>query len=178
MGTAVAATTTAHDKLLAHLSKGSSGNPVCWSGHQQLVQANSQTAESVRTVFLETLGLSPNRVIFGPIIQVQNGPVFAQLRHRSNTWIMFHGCKTADNEKSITVQGFQVSYAKSGVPGTWFSGTSNYSHQSFAFNDANAWRHLFVCLVTDADMKQDSGSVRVVGQSCAYPAWIVHYRCS
>lgn len=92
---------------------------------------------------------------------------------------MFHGCRSAVNEVSIIQNGFAVDKCVSGGAnyGTWLAYIAAYSDSGFAFQDAEGFRHLFVALVTEKDVKRDDGQVmRVVGQNCAYPLYVLKYR--
>lgn len=91
--------------------------------------------------------------------------------------VMFHGCKTTVNERAIVADGFNVTQCVSGGRnyGTWFAYHSAYSDGGFAFNDSHGIRHMFVCLVSDAHVVLDNSTMRVVGQGCACPRWILQY---
>jgi hypothetical protein len=124
--------------------------------------------------FLQTLGKSST---VHQVQRVMNPVIWRQLVQSGNVTFMFHGCKTEANEAAIVQQGFRVDLCKSGGSnfGTWFAYNSQYSDGNFAFNDANGWRHLFVCCVSKHQVKKDNPGMRVVGQGCAYPMWIVKY---
>lgn len=93
--------------------------------------------------------------------------------------IMFHGCKTLANESSIIAHGFQVKCCKSGGQqfGTWFAYGAEYSNNGYAYVDPQGIRHLFVCVVSSKHVVLDNPCMRVVGQGCAYPAWLLKYKC-
>ena len=112
------------------------------------------------------------------MIRVQNAEVYQGFQRDGSESLMFHGCKSSTNEASIVQNGFQVSHCVSGGSnyGTWFAYVSSYSNGSFAFNDADGWRHLFVCVVSLHGVKKNNATMRVVSQGGAYPQWIVHYR--
>merc|ERR1712046_362125 len=71
--------------------------------------------------------------------------------------VMFHGCRTQDNEDSIKRIGFQVSCCKSGGSnfGTWFAYNANYSDSGYVYSDVDSWRHIFVCVVSRMHVVKD-----------------------
>lgn len=94
---------------------------------------------------------------------------------------MFHGCKTAVNEASIMRDGFQVSVCTSGGRGfgTWFAYAAQYSNHGYTYvepvQSEAPLKHLFVCVVSYKHTVKDDHTMRVVGQGCAYPLWLVRY---
>merc|ERR1712150_90641 len=82
------------------------------------------------------------------------------------------------NEDSIKSIGFQVSRCSSGGKnyGTWFAYNAAYSDSGYAFSDQEGVRHLFVCVVCYAEVVRDDAVMRVVGQGCAYPMWLLKYK--
>merc|ERR1712187_136619 len=73
---------------------------------------------------------------------------------------MFHGCRIPANEQLIVHNGFSVAKCRSGGAnyGTWLAYVAAYSDSGFAFDHA------------------DGQVMRVVGESCAYPLYILKYR--
>merc|ERR1712232_356781 len=93
--------------------------------------------------------------------------------------VMFHGCKTESNEKSIMERGFQVNKCVSGGAnyGTWFAFNAAYSNGGFVYYDnARDVRHMFLCAESDKYVVRDTPDMRVVGQDCAYPLWRLRYK--
>ena len=168
--------------LKALLVPGENGLPRCWSGQTDLlvtVTSGSPEFDQVKGHLLHSLHAGGS-VQVGKILRVQNAAVYkATHRDAGSENLMFHGCKSTENESSIVQGGFSVAKCVSGGPGhgTWFAYNSSYSDGNFAFNDAMGWRHLFVCIVSKHGLKRDdTTTMRVVGQGGAYPQWIVHYR--
>mmetsp|Transcript_19736 Transcript_19736/g.42780 ORF Transcript_19736/g.42780 Transcript_19736/m.42780 type:complete len:640 (+) Transcript_19736:93-2012(+) len=170
-----------HHALLQLLRASGGGLPPCWTrgrDDDELPQVHGKEAELVQAYLQQTLGHSKKRVVFGRISRVQNEKVWKEFRTGGVEKLMFHGCKSSANELSILAEGFQVGRCVSGGSnyGTWFAHVASYSDGGYAFTDSNSWRHLFICLVTNLDIKKENEVMRVVGQSCAYPAWIVRYK--
>merc|ERR1712151_425244 len=92
--------------------------------------------------------------------------------------LMFHGCRSMENEDSISKDGFQVSCCRSGGQnyGSWFAYNASYSDGGYAFTDGSGIKHLFVCAVSRQEVVRNDSVMRVVGQDCAYPMWIVKYK--
>merc|ERR1719264_2466815 len=91
---------------------------------------------------------------------------------------MFHGCRSLANEASILADGFSASRCVSGGAGfgTWFAYSSSYSNGGYVVN-LGGTRRIFVCAVSDTkDVALDNVTMRVVGQDCAYPMWLLTYR--
>jgi len=169
-------------QLKALLVSGDNGLPRCWTGQKDVlitVPSGSPEFLQVKGHLLHSLNAGGG-VQIGKILRVQNAAVYkATRRDASSENLMFHGCKSTENENSIVQGGFSVAKCVSGGAGhgTWFAYNSSYSDGSFAFNDAMGWRHLFVCVVSKHGLKKDDATtMRVVGQGGAYPQWIVHYR--
>merc|ERR1712217_767112 len=60
--------------------------------------------------------------------------------------------------------------------GAWFAADAAYSDGSFAIRERNGVKHLFLCLVSDANVVLEYDDyIRVVGQDCAYPVWLIKY---
>jgi len=96
--------------------------------------------------------------------------------------IMFHGCRSPDSEADILAHGFQVTKCRSGGAnfGTWCAYNAAYSNGGYALNEP--WqgfgqiRRLFVCVVSRRYVVREDNVMRVVGQDCAYPQWLLRYR--
>ncbi|CAE8684654.1 unnamed protein product [Polarella glacialis] len=125
------------------------------------VPLDSDQYKAVTEYFLQTLGAS-NVHIHG-VARVNAGG-FANFRSGTQQRVMFHGCKTTGNEDAILKDGFQVNACISGGAnyGTWFAFNSAYSDSGFAFNDSFGVRHLFVCLVSNASMRMENATMRVL----------------
>lgn len=171
-------------ELKALLAPGDGDNslPRCWSeqaGSVSLFDVPASTAEfkNVKGHLLATLNAGGD-VRVEKVTRVQNPAVYRAFRRDGGESIMFHGCKSQENEASIVKNGFRVDQCRSGGNnyGTWFAYISSYSDGGFAFDDVNGWRHLFVCLVSRHGLKRDDQRMRVVGQGGAYPQWIISYR--
>merc|ERR1712048_1479464 len=54
--------------------------------------------------------------------------------------------------------------------------SANYSHNGYTFWDEDGYRHLFACAVCYAEVVKDDSIMRVVGQDCAYPMWLLKYK--
>merc|ERR1712232_1158833 len=78
----------------------------------------------------------------------------------------------------IIANGFDVNCCKSGGRkfGTWFAYAASYSNSGFVFVDRQAIRHLFVCVVSSKHVVLDNATMRVVGEGCAYPLWLLKYK--
>merc|ERR1711879_943216 len=59
--------------------------------------------------------------------------------------------------------------------GTWFAYGASYSNSGFVFVDRREIRHLFVCMVSSKHVVLDNATMRVVGEGCAYPLWLLTY---
>eukprot|EP00933_Yihiella_yeosuensis_P075437 TRINITY_DN8483_c0_g1_i3.p1 TRINITY_DN8483_c0_g1~~TRINITY_DN8483_c0_g1_i3.p1 ORF type:complete len:702 (+),score=163.70 TRINITY_DN8483_c0_g1_i3:64-2169(+) len=118
--------------------------------------------EAVKDYFTFTLGARNVQIAS---IQRVNGNGFQRFRPGNNCRVMFHGCKVIENEERILKEGFQVSQCISGGRnyGTWFAFNAAYSDSGFAFNH-NGVRHMFLCLVSDAEVMYQTPIMRVVGQ--------------
>eukprot|EP00756_Hemistasia_phaeocysticola_P013103 Hpha_TRINITY_DN15252_c0_g1::TRINITY_DN15252_c0_g1_i2::g.68083::m.68083 len=133
--------------------------------------------------FLRTLGRPATAV---SLQRIQNTAVYRKYDERRKTFsgaaaeetLMFHGCRQAKNEPSIISNGFQVSACRSGGAnfGTWVAYIASYSDGGFTFDDALGVRHIFICVVLAGDIRLDDRMVmRVVGQDCAYPMYLLQY---
>lgn len=95
----------------------------------------------------------------------------------SGETLMFHGCKNAGNEESIIRKGFDVSCCRSGGAGygTWLANSANYSNNGYVRIDSSGVRDIFVCVVSYHHVVRNDATMRVVGQDCAYPLWMLKY---
>jgi hypothetical protein len=137
----------------------------------------AQEHKVVIDYFLETLGRRNVRV--SEVIRLENPRVRSRYLEGSAERIMFHGCRSQENETRILQNGFQVSSSVSGGPnyGTWFAYNASYSDSGFGFSDTDGIKHLFVCVVSEKHVVlDDKHTMRVVGQNCAYPRWLLRYR--
>lgn len=122
------------------------------------------------------------------VVRVQNEAVYKEYHARNHQGpdgprrelLMFHGARGGQHaEDSIVQNGFRVDKCVSGGAnfGTWLAYVAAYSDGGFAFNDAAGLRHLFLCITTETDVRLDDGQVmRVVGEACAYPLYIIKYQ--
>jgi len=157
------------------------GLPTCWStglpqGTLVGVDSASDEFHSVTAYFAGTLGWLPHTC---SLRRVQNQLVYSRFkgRHEPGLTLMFHGCRSKGNEAGILADGFQVSCCRSGGTdyGTWCAYASSYSDSGFVLH-AEGMRHLFICVVSRQHVVLDNDTMRVVGQDCAYPLWLVSYR--
>jgi len=148
------------------------------------VADSSEEYEAVTKYFLHTL---KQEVKWMKLERLQNREVYNRYlskrglgRASTAETIMFHGCKSLVNEGSIKANGFQISKCSSGGRnyGTWFAYGANYSNDGYALTDEFGARHLFVSVVTRIDRVKDNVTMRVVGQDCAYPMWLLQYELS
>lgn len=155
----------------------------CWStdGRQPYptclvaVQQNSEEYRAAAAHLRQTLDGMPVQI--GSLLRVENAQVYAAYRETPGEMIMFHGCKTQQND-AIVARGFDQSLCRSGGTnyGVWFAYNASYSDGSFAFTGPDGWRHLFLCRVSKDGLKKDDSTMRVVSQRGAVPMWIIKYR--
>jgi hypothetical protein len=140
------------------------------------IAAHSTEYDAVVDHFLRTVCVPGISIV--ELRRVQNLPVYARYRSIGNETVMFHGCQTQANEDSIIRDGFQVSCCRSGGQGfgTWLAYGAAYSNGGFAFDDADGARHIFVCMASYNHTVMDNCTMRVVGQDCAYPLWLLKYK--
>jgi len=155
---------TVEGKLMQHLRD---------AGHREVLRQSSEEFALVKTHFMASLGASGVS-----IHSIESVSPTCKLASSGAFRLMFHGCKCIQNEVAILKNGFQVSKCISGGHryGTWFAFNAAYSDAGFAFNDTEGWRHMFVCVVSNAGIVMENQTMRVVGQGYAYPRWIVKYR--
>jgi len=140
--------------------------------------SSSDEYKAVAGYFLSTLNDSGANV--KEVIRLKNPDVYERYAARSSgsaETIMFHGCRSATNESPIIRDGFQVSRCNSGGQdfGTWFAYGAAYSNCGYAFMDSAGVKHIFVCAVSYQHTVKDDCTMRVVGQDCAYPHWLIKY---
>jgi len=161
-----------------------SGYPACWdaavrgSGRPHSLGQSSEEFRAVVDYFHVTVG-SPGLEV-QEVVRLQNPRVYERCDSGPDLdTIMFHGCKSQANEDSIIAHGFQVQRCMSGGQnfGTWFAYYASYSNSGYAFRDQKQNLHLFVCVVSSKHVVLDNTTMRVVGQGCAYPLWLLKYKC-
>lgn len=134
--------------------------------------------QAVAEYFASTLlACTPVRV--RSVTRLHNAEVYRRYSRTvaSGETLMFHGCKTARNEEGIIRRGFDVSCCKSGGAryGTWLAYSATYSNAGYVRVDTSGLRHIFVCVVSYHQVVRDDATMRVVGQDCAYPIWLLKY---
>lgn len=180
-----------HLDVLRFATPSSNGYPACWEGFGDrsgrpckqhlktfVLRPSSEEYRAVTEYFRATVCTSGITVV--ELTRLQNPAVYKSFDGGPDTeTIMFHGCKSESNERSIIANGFQVRHCVSGGQdfGTWFAYNAAYSNSGYVFMDRHAVRHLFVCVVSSKHVVLDSTIMRVVGQGCAYPLWLLKYTC-
>jgi len=141
------------------------------------VTRTSDEFKAVTTYFLSTLGLGEDLEV-KELRRLQNGKVLHRFACSGDVTLMFHGCRTPANEAKILQEGFKVRCCSSGGAnyGTWFAYNARYSNSGFAFMDADGFMHMFICVVSYHYTVMDNAEMRVVGQDCAYPQWLIKYK--
>eukprot|EP01063_Lacrimia_lanifica_P008558 TRINITY_DN15631_c0_g1_i1.p1 TRINITY_DN15631_c0_g1~~TRINITY_DN15631_c0_g1_i1.p1 ORF type:complete len:657 (+),score=165.77 TRINITY_DN15631_c0_g1_i1:220-2190(+) len=91
--------------------------------------------------------------------------------------LMFHGCRSSDNEKSILANGFRVDKCVSGGArfGTWLAFNAAYSDGGFVFRTRDGAARIFVCFAHRKSVRLVNPTMMVVGQDCVYPAYLLEY---
>ncbi|CAE7264270.1 unnamed protein product, partial [Symbiodinium pilosum] len=162
-----------HDAALA-----CAANRPKYSGPKlQTVARSSSEFEAVTKYFKSTLGANSCEV--EQLERIDNNKVQCRLfRGSSEHTLMFHGCRTPANETKILQDGFQVQSCQSGGMnyGTWFAYNAKYSNLGYAFTDREGFKHMFICVVSYYYTVMDNLEMRVVGQGCAYPQWLIKYK--
>eukprot|EP00930_Biecheleria_cincta_P019005 TRINITY_DN14630_c0_g1_i1.p1 TRINITY_DN14630_c0_g1~~TRINITY_DN14630_c0_g1_i1.p1 ORF type:complete len:509 (-),score=71.33 TRINITY_DN14630_c0_g1_i1:272-1798(-) len=176
--------------------KAETGFPACWeplacaslqrrvrsigvAARRKVVSPSSQEYQAVTDYFNATVFAHGAGIQVQELVRLQNPHVYQHFRAGGELdTIMFHGCKSQFNEDSIIANGFQVKRCVSGGPefGTWFAYGAAYSNNGYVFVDAEGVRHLFVCVVSPQHVVLDNSTMRVVGQGCAYPLWLLKYK--
>lgn len=166
-------------EVAARVCKGMSDAP--WMSRKNRVEttkiaAGSSEYNAVVDYFLRTVAAPDISIV--ELRRVQNLPVYARYRPMGSETVMFHGCQSQANEDSIIRDGFQVSCCRSGGKGfgSWFAYGAAYSNGGYAFQDSDGVRHIFVCMVSYNHTVMDNYTMRVVGQDCAYPLWLLKYK--
>merc|ERR1712032_413767 len=171
-----------HRQLIKLISPGPDAIPSCWQGGvcDHVVSSDSEEYKAVTDYFVQTVGRKDHRLM--ELTRLQNAGVYKRYLGKrwydpSNETVMFHGCRSQSNEDSIRSIGFQIARCCSGGQnyGTWFAYNASYSDSGYAFDDHEGVRHLFICVVCYTEVVQDNSIMRVVGQDCAYPMWLLKY---
>mmetsp|Transcript_4758 Transcript_4758/g.8152 ORF Transcript_4758/g.8152 Transcript_4758/m.8152 type:complete len:419 (+) Transcript_4758:97-1353(+) len=140
------------------------------------VHEESEEYRAVTDYFVKTLMLPRGASVkFGGLGRLPKPGYFLS---DGNETVMFHGCKSSSNEKAIMRDGFQVSCCRSHGSGfgTWLAYNAVYSNGGYVFQDESGWRHIFVCIASHVHTVLDNDTMRVVGQHCAYPQWLLRYQ--
>lgn len=167
-----------HRQLFQYASTDGRGVPSCWDGTHGIVSLGPGAEfTAVASYFGAKLGYVPE---VRRIARVQNYETFEKFKGNEGNTIMFHGCRTDGNERSIAFGGFQIQVCKSNrggvlANGSWFAYAANYSDSGFVLSDANGICHIFLCIVSTREVLLNDQVMRVVGQDCAVPLWIVTY---
>jgi len=158
-----------HDEVLSY-----AGTQREVTNRLQWLKRDSQEFRAVESYFVKTLGGIGAKV--ESIHAIQNPKVQRRYRSGGET-VMFHGCRSQQNEDKILDNGFTVSACRSGGAGfgTWFAYNASYSNCGYAFTDSVGMKHMFICIVSYYYTVLDNSTMRVVGQDCAYPQWLVKY---
>jgi len=152
--------------------------PRGWTGTHGVVRVEpGEEFTAVAGYLAHTLEYSPE--IRG-IMRVQNYQDFYLFRSDQDNTMMFHGCRRGSGgEQSIAMQGFQIKECQSKWhgkgDGTWLAYRANYSDRGFVFADERGLKHIFVCIASKVQVLLNDQIMRVVGQGCAIPLWIVTY---
>mmetsp|Transcript_33156 Transcript_33156/g.75545 ORF Transcript_33156/g.75545 Transcript_33156/m.75545 type:complete len:264 (+) Transcript_33156:495-1286(+) len=144
---------------------------------ERLVHEESEEYRAVTDYFVKTLSPHSSVVKVDCLERLRKPKDF--LTDGCET-VMFHGCRTAANQTAIMRDGFQVSCCRSGAMryGTWLAYNASYSNSGFVYQDVHGLRHIFVCIASDYYTVLDNDTMRVVGQDCCYPQWLLRYRIS
>mmetsp|Transcript_34067 Transcript_34067/g.77695 ORF Transcript_34067/g.77695 Transcript_34067/m.77695 type:complete len:421 (-) Transcript_34067:264-1526(-) len=147
------------------------------SAVEHLVHEKSDEYRAVTDYFVKTLS-SNSEVEIAGLTRIQNSHVYSRFLEGGGNTVMFHGCKTSANEASILEKGFMVSCcrARGNGFGTWLAYNASYSNGGYVFRDKAGWSHIFVCVASHHHTVLDDMTMRVVGQDCAYPQWLLTYR--
>jgi len=141
------------------------------------VARTSAEFKAVTDYFLYTLGLGGD-IEVKELRRLGSAKALHRFACSGDVTLMFHGCKSAANEAKILQEGFKVRCCSSGGAnyGTWFAYNARYSNSGFAFMDADGFMHMFICVVSYHYTVMDNSEMRVVGQDCAYPQWLIKYK--
>eukprot|EP00930_Biecheleria_cincta_P004314 TRINITY_DN105224_c0_g1_i1.p1 TRINITY_DN105224_c0_g1~~TRINITY_DN105224_c0_g1_i1.p1 ORF type:complete len:520 (-),score=63.03 TRINITY_DN105224_c0_g1_i1:339-1841(-) len=149
------------------------------TAYRKVVSSSSEEYRAVTSYFNATVGCQGAGIQVQELVRIQNEKVYHQFKAGERDTIMFHGCRSQQNEDSIITEGFQVKRCVSGGLGfgTWFAYGAAYSHGGgYTFIDGGGVWHLFVCVVSPEYVVLDNATMRVVGQGCAYPLWLLTYK--
>ena len=146
--------------------------------------------------FARTLGVSGRMTVVSLQRVVSPGALQRFVKHAPysrgacDVRVMFHGCRTKENETSIISNGFQVRSCVSGGSnfGTWFAYNAAYSDGGYVYREAPrrlkgasmtpGVASIFVCLVSqrkEHEKLHNPQVMHVVGQDAAYPAYLLQY---
>lgn len=144
---------------------------------EEFVSPKSEEYDVVTRYFEATLGQRCNIQLLTRLPAPDDASRRA-FRTDGDHTVMFHGCRSEENERKIVANGFRVSSCLSGGRnfGTWFAYKADYSNIGYAFDDRKGWRHIFICVVSYYHTVLDNNTIRVVGQGCAYPQWLLRYK--
>lgn len=166
-----------HNRV-ASFAAPSGGTPSCWESNcvSRKLDASCEEYKAVEAYFLRTV--RKEDVVVTSCTRLQNPQVYARYSAEGGETIMFHGCRSEENERSIIQNGFLVSRCSSGGQnyGTWLAYGAAYSDAGYSFFDERSEKHLFVCVVSYRHTVRDDCTMRVVGQDCAYPLWRLTYK--
>jgi hypothetical protein len=174
-----------HDQVISLSSPGTDCLPSCWEKQRRgeaVVNHCTEEYKAVTRYFLQTVGHSDYHV--SQLTRLQNTDVYMRYlaqrgcARQGDETVMFHGCKSQGNEDGIRANGFQITRCISGGTnyGTWFAYNASYSDAGYAFPDSAGLVHIFVCVVCYTEVVRDDITMRVVGQDCAYPMWMLTYK--
>jgi len=164
-----------HESVLAAASHACSQR---WNQARVEIAKDSIEYQAVTNYFLSSLRRSDEIV---GLSRLQNASVYRRFDTKEpheETTVMFHGCRSSENEESILANGFQVCKCRSGGQnfGTWFAYNANYSDSGYVFRDRQDLCHIFICVVSRRYVVKDDATMRVVAQDCAYPLWLLRYQ--
>eukprot|EP00971_Amphidinium_carterae_P208177 4130541-Amphidinium_carterae.1 len=151
----------------------------CSSLRQHRVCQASSEYRAVTDYFVKTLAApSHQKVQVASLTRIQNGAVQSRYLSNGENTVMFHGCQNSINEYRIVMEGFKVSCCRAHGYGfgTWLAYNAHYSNSGFVYRDRDGWRHIFVCIASHFYTTLDNKIMRVVGEDCAYPQWMLKYR--
>lgn len=168
-----------HNELLKLVRQDARKFPHCWNHEDKnmLIALEDGCPEFtlVTAYLVGTIGYAPH---IQSVERVQNEKVLSSFRDTGDLTMMFHGCRAQANEDGILNNGFQVNKCVSGGAnyGSWFAYAANYSDSGFVLTDKGGLKHIFICVVTKEKVVLNNVTMRVVGQGCAYPQWLIKYR--
>lgn len=170
-----------HQGLLEIVQEAGHGYPSNWDGTQRRaslkLSTDSEEHRLVSQYLIYTLGVNAATII--SVARLENPQVYRRYWGvTGRQTIMFHGCRSDQNEANILQNGFQVTRCVSGGAnyGTWFAYDAAYSDGGFVYVDKNGERHIFLCVVSQDEPVMENTTMRVVRQDGAYPMWLVVYQ--